>query len=130
MARVTRTTVTSAIQAIKAIRPRLVEIKKKSDGMGYSCRNLRVEAEAGEGPVFMFWNNTELTVVVDFVRHRLVFNRKGDPVRTINLRPGQASGPLRVNTTLRPGTYEYQVFMREARIEAEGGSRPGIEIVP
>lgn len=130
MARGTRTTVTSAIQAIRAIKPRLVEVKKKSDGMGYSCRNLRVEAQAGEGPVFMFWNNTDLTVVVDFLRDRLVFNRKGNPVRTVNLRPGQASGPLRVNTTLRPGTYEYQVFMREAFIEAEGGSRPGIEIVP
>ena len=82
------------------------------------------------GPVFLFWNNTRLTVRVDFLRGRLVFNRRGNPVQTLNLRPGTYSGWLLVNTTLKPGIYEYQVSLLEADIEAEGGSRPGIEIVP
>jgi hypothetical protein len=111
--------------------PRPVDIKKKADNMGYSCQNLRVYEAAGEGSLFVFRNKTGLRVHIDFLRQDLVQEPgSGKTVPFLDLDPGQTSDPLRANRQLPSATYEYQVLMVQAEIEAEGGSRPGIEIVP
>ena len=111
-------------------KPRSVDIKMKSDRMGYACQYLRVEAAAGEGPAFSFRNKTRLQVQVNFLRDDLVYDENNHLIPGLAVGPGQTSPPLLVNTKLGPGIYEYEVLLPAAEIEAEGGSRPGIEIAP
>ena len=114
-----------------ATKPRSIDIKKKADNMAYGCQNLRVDKAAGEGASFQFNNKTRLHVQIDFLEQNLVLDpATHEVVPNLTLDPGQSSDPLLVNVDLGHGTYMYRVYLVEAQIEAEGGSRPGIEIVP
>lgn len=112
-------------------KPRSVDIKKKADNMGYSCQNLRTDRAAGEGPLFQFNNKTKFHVTIDFLKQNLVLDEAtGQVLPGLSLDPQKPSKRLLVNTELGHGTYQYMVVIEEADVEAEGGSRPGIEIVP
>lgn len=116
---------------MNATKPRSVDIKKKDDNMAYGCQNLRVDSAAGEGPLFWFNNKTKLTVEIDFLKQNLVRDAATNQLLPgLSLGPERSSPPLLVNVDLGHGTYMYRVYLVEADIEAEGGSRPGIEIVP
>jgi len=114
-----------------ASKPRSVDIKKKADNFGYSCQNLRVDREAGEEPSFEFKNKTKFNVEINFLDQNLVVDpATGKVLPAVQLGPNRTSQPLLVNLELASGTYLYRVYLVEPDIEAEGGSRPGIEIVP
>jgi hypothetical protein len=98
---------------------------------GFVCQNLRVDQQAGEGPLFNFVNKTPYHADIDFLDQRLAIDQGTNSVLPrLTVDPQQTSRPLLVNVELRPGLYFYKAVLREPDLEAEGGSSPGIEIVP
>jgi hypothetical protein len=95
---------------------------------GFRVRYLRVSPTYGEGPLFKFVNRTEQTVEIE-LPDDLARAEGGKTISCLELPPGGSSETLTVNTALR-GIFEYKVTMKETGIEAEGGSRPEIEIEP
>jgi hypothetical protein len=110
---------------------RPVEIFRKKDRTGFRCApSLRVYRKVGEGPRFHIVNRTPFTARVDFGKKPVVLDAATrEPIREPILIPAAGSSVgLSVDDTLPPGRYPYTVLLVEAGIEAEGGSRPDIEI--
>jgi len=112
-------------------KPRPVEIFRKPDRTGFRVApSLRVYKKVGEGPDFQLVNRTHHTARVDFAHDKLVFDVLGGRwlSEAFDLPAGATSGPLRVNDRLPARRYKYTVLLVEPGLEAEGGSRPDIEI--
>jgi hypothetical protein len=108
--------------------PPVVTIRKK--GEKYVCRSLLVAEAFGLGPDFAMWNGSDKDAEVDFLRPDLVLDENGRPIQTLPLRSFAPPRRLKVNTenTSLKGTYAFKVLMADGQ-EAEGGSRPDVEIV-
>lgn len=112
-------------------RSRPVDIIRRKDRTGFKCApSLRVYAAVGEGPRFHLVNHTPFTARVDFGKKRVVLDAATrEPIReAILIAAGGSSDGLIVDETLSAGRYPYTVLLVEAGLEAEGGSRPDIEI--
>lgn len=111
---------------------RPVEIFRKKDRTGFKCApSLRVYRKVGEGPRFHIVNNTPFTACVDFGKTGVVLDAATRaPIREPILIPAKgSSGGLLVDDEPRPaGRYPYTVQLVETGLDAEGGSRPDIEI--
>jgi len=97
---------------------------------GFRVRSLLYSRRFGDSPRFQFVNETGLTVRIDLLRTDLVRPETGDETRTFEVGPWGTSVVLVINPDLPPGKYEYIVEMGGIGIEAEGGSRPEIEVDP
>jgi hypothetical protein len=110
--------------------PRPVTITRRLFGYVVNPGTFTVDLAIGLGEAFDLRNRTQLDATVTFPPDR-VLDERGVPIRApFDLAPGVANDRhLRVNLEYKGSFFEYAVLMRAADIEAQGGSRPGIEIV-
>lgn len=108
---------------------RRVTIGRHRFGFRVKPGSLRVDPLFGETPNFTLSNRSTLTAVVHFPAGLVQDFTTREWVTEMVL-PNLNDRDLLINAEYEPaGAVEYEVHIQEAGIEAEGSSRPEIEIV-
>lgn len=111
---------------------RRVTIGKHRFGFRVRPGSLRVDPPFGDTPDFTLSNRSTLTAVVHFPAGLVLDAATHLPVTEVILPDRETKSndrDLLISMEHDAGAVEYEVQIQEAGIEAEGGSRPEIEIV-
>lgn len=113
--------------------PRPITIALKQFRFVVRPQPFRVSETYGEAPAFELENTTPFDLDIDFLLADLVKDANNKPVQQLKVKKGTTAKGYVVNTALAYGSYPYKVAIDlgvalEAPLEAEGGSRPEVEI--
>ncbi|HEY7923484.1 MAG TPA: hypothetical protein VII62_09925 [Vicinamibacteria bacterium] len=106
---------------------RAITIRRQKFGFVVSPGTFRVDTEVGETPHVKVRNRAGLDALVTFP-DGVMLDEQNNPITTFTI-PHDAQRRLKVDIANAPGFFEYRVEIVAAGIEAQGNSRPGVEIV-
>lgn len=109
---------------------RAITIRRRTFGFVVSPGTFRIDPAVGETPHIKLRNRAFLEARITFPPEVLVLDDQGNPVASPFTIAHGANKRLTIDTAHPPEFFEYKVEMIAAGIEAQGNSRPGVEIVP
>ena len=110
---------------------RAITIRRREYGFFVSPGIFRIETAMGDTPRIKLRNRANVVARVTFP-NRAVLDEQGQPINApFTIADGAANDrKLTVDLANAPEFFEYTVEITAVDIEAQGNSRPGVEIVP